>query len=125
MAKAKAAEATEVTETVEETVETADEAVETVDKSVEATAETTAPESTSEVKEEIQQTIYIGPSIRGVMTGTVFTGSDLPEHLVAAIEQQPVLKELIVPVSQLIEARKQLQDSNSAMSKYFRKVKGE
>lgn len=125
MAKAKAAEATEVTETVEETVETADEAVKTGEQAVEAIAETTAPESTSEVKEGIQQTIYVGPSIRGVMTGTVFTGSDLPEHLMEVIKQQPVIRELIIPVSQLIEARKQLQNSNSAMSNYFMKVKGE
>lgn len=84
-------------------------------------------ETTEELKaeEEIKQSIYIGPSIRGVMTGTVFIGSVLPDHFEAAIKQQPVIKELIVPVSQLPEARKQLQDSNSAMSKYFMKVKGE
>jgi len=116
MAKAKAAEVTEVVETVDETVGTMAEAVEAI-------AEKTT--GTSETNKEIRQTIYIGPSIRGVMTGTVFTGTDLPKHLETAIEQQPVLKELIVPVSQLTAARKQLQDSNSAMSKYFLKVKGE
>lgn len=113
MAKTKAAE----------TAEIVDEAVETTDGAAEAITEALIQESVD--KEEIRQTIYIGPSIRGVMTGTVFIGIDLPEHLETAIKWQPAIKELIVPICQLPEARKQLQDGNSAMSKYFMKVKGE
>lgn len=63
--------------------------------------------------------IYIGPTLKGVtITGTVYNG-DLPPALKEAIHAIPVMKELVVPISQLIETNRKLADQNSALSKFY------
>lgn len=69
---------------------------------------------------EIQEArIYIGPTQKGLaIAGTVYNG-DLPPALNEAIRITPVLGELVVPISQLVEANKKLADQNSALNKFY------
>lgn len=62
--------------------------------------------------------IYIGPSIKGVSTGTVFKG-DLSPMLNEAIKDLPAIKELVIPVSEIVTSNKLLADPNSALSRFF------
>lgn len=63
--------------------------------------------------------IYIGASFKGVTTGTVFKGDALTPVLAEAIKKMPAINELLVPVDRLIAARKQLQNKDSAISKFY------
>lgn len=83
--------------------------------------ETKAPEEIKVPKEAKAQEgrIYIGPMLKGVaMPGTVYNG-DLPQALNDAIAATPVIKELVVPISRLIDANKKLADPNSALSRFY------
>lgn len=69
--------------------------------------------------EQPEARIYIGPTLKGVaISGTVLKG-ELPPALQEAIKANPVIKELVVPLSQLVEAGKKLTDQNSALSKFY------
>lgn len=62
--------------------------------------------------------IYIGPRIKGVVPGTVFTGGLTP-MLEQAVAKTPAIAELIIPVSELREANKGLEDPDSALSRFY------
>lgn len=66
--------------------------------------------------------IYLGPSIKGVSTGTVFKG-DLSPMLNEAIEDLPAIKELVIPTSEIVTANKLLKDPNTALSRFFEMAK--
>jgi hypothetical protein len=66
--------------------------------------------------------IYIGPSIKGVSTGTVFKG-DLSPMLNEAIGDLPAIKELVIPTSEIVTANKLLNDPNTALSRFFEMAK--
>lgn len=75
-------------------------------------------------REEVQKAavVYIGPSIKGVVsTGTVYNNG-LPELLIKKAVEQPVLNSLIVPVSKLSEAKRELSVSGSALATIYAKV---
>ncbi|SEU24324.1 hypothetical protein SAMN05443270_3774 [Lacrimispora sphenoides] len=67
---------------------------------------------------EKEARIYLGPTLKGVTSGTVFSG-DLPLMLQDAIKDVPVITELVVPLSRLVEAGKELADQNSALNKFY------
>lgn len=95
------------------------------------TKKATIEEKTQETKtksvsrrEEVQKeaAIYIGPSIKGlVSTGTVYNNG-LPDNLKLEMEKQPAIKNLVVPVSELSGARKDLRIPGSAMSIIYNKI---
>lgn len=64
----------------------------------------------SEVKEETHPpVIYIGPSLKGgkLDQHSIFKNG-IPDYLATEIKNCPVIKELIIPVNELAEARKNL-----------------
>lgn len=66
-----------------------------------------------------EHVIYIGPTIKGVVqSNTAFTNG-YPEKLKKYLEDNPIAKELIVPVKNLADARKQLKDVNSPLAVFF------
>lgn len=73
---------------------------------------------------EAETRIYIGPSFRGVSSGTVYKSNALPPALEAAINGNPTIKELVIPVTGLVEAKKQLQNPKSALSRFYEASKG-
>ena len=60
--------------------------------------------------------IYIGPSIRGVVRyGSAFSGG-LPDKLEKLADQKPILKKLIVPVSEMGKAVKSSREEGSVIA---------
>lgn len=62
--------------------------------------------------------IYIGPSLRGVLTGTVYK-SGLTPALEAAAEKIPAISELIVPLENLTKANRELSEPDSALRRIY------
>lgn len=71
------------------------------------------------VQENKELKIYIGPTLRGMVSGTVFKGGFPPAFLEAA-GKCPALKELAVPVNRLPQVNRELLDPDSAMSRFYR-----
>lgn len=79
--------------------------------------ETTA-EATTETKAAQETACYVGPSTLGIASGTIYNAG-LPPILEDAIKELPVIKNLVVPISQLAEANKALGIPGSAMNKFY------
>lgn len=106
-----------------ETADT-DETVETIE--VVKAAETAETTGNAEITGSYKR-IYIGPTLKGVTNGTVFNG-DLPPMLQEAIKDIPAIGELVVPVTNLTAANKELANPKSALSRFWglvKKSKGE
>lgn len=65
--------------------------------------------------------IYLGPSLKGVNTGTVYI-DELPPALQEAIRTEPVIKELVVPVSEITNCTREIAMPNSALSRFYAKA---
>ena len=66
--------------------------------------------------------IYIGPSIKNVVsTGTLYNNG-LPKILKEEMTKQPVIKKLIIPVEELSEAQRKLATPGSALATVYGKV---
>lgn len=71
---------------------------------------------------EKKTVVYIGPSIKNIVsTGTVYNNG-LPAKLTQEIEKQPVIKSLIIPVEELAAAQKELATSGSALAVIYSRV---
>lgn len=66
--------------------------------------------------------IYIGPTFKGVVNGTVFKG-DLPPMLQTAIKDLPAIGELIIPITDLVRANKELSIPKSSLNRFFEMAK--
>nr|DAU15674.1 MAG TPA: hypothetical protein [Caudoviricetes sp.] len=67
--------------------------------------------------------VYLGPHIKEVVNaGTVFTNG-LPEHLKQAVKKMPEIGELLIPLSQVVEARKKLSIPGSSLGIFYNKAK--
>jgi hypothetical protein len=55
----------------------------------------------------LEQLVYVGPNIRGgrMAQYTVFRGG-LPAYIEALLDEQPHIRNLIVPIAQLAEAQR-------------------
>lgn len=87
----------------EETNETiADQEVST--KTNGYTAEYTSQETNEGT--DMEQIIYMGPQIlkKGLLSGQVFIGG-VPEHIKECAKDKPLMNQLFVPVSQIVEAQ--------------------
>lgn len=61
--------------------------------------------------------MYLGPNVTGVtVKGTLYKNGKLPELLKRKIKEMPVLASLLVSVSDLAQARKNLGDPKSEIS---------
>lgn len=92
---------------------------EAVETAAEATAETTA--ATQEAPQE-ETRCYIGPPTLGIISGTIYNAG-LPPVLEVAIKEQPVIKNLVVPISKLAEANKALSSPDSALTRFYSMAK--
>lgn len=71
-----------------------------------------------------QAVVYIGPSIRHVVqAGTAFKGG-YPPKVERALEKEPYLYDLMIPVDQLAEARKELRIPESSLAMLYRRAEG-
>lgn len=81
-------------------------------------------EKTAAKKEAVQQetVIYIGPSVKNVVTTGTLYNNGLPDILKKEMEKQPVIGNLIIPVSGLAAAQKELKTPGSALAVIYGKV---
>lgn len=95
-------------------------------------AELTADQAEQETKTERNKSVvaaeqkktlvYIGPSIKNVVsTGTVYNNG-LPAKVMQEIEKQPIIKSLVIPVDKLAAAQKELATQRSALAVIYGKV---
>lgn len=67
-------------------------------------------------------TMYIGPSIRGVVKhGAAFSGG-LPARVEKLADEKPIIKNLIVPVSDLADAIKRSNEEGSAVAVAYDRI---
>lgn len=67
-------------------------------------------------------TMYIGPSIRGVVKhGATFSGG-LPDRLETLAEAKPVIKNLIVPVSKIADAIRLSREEGTAVAVAYDRI---
>lgn len=92
-------------------------------KEMESAAKETKTEAAGKKEVNKETVVYIGPSIKNVVsTGTVYNNG-LPERLVAEIEKQPAIKSLLVPVSRLAAVQRELSNQGSAVSLIYKKIR--
>ena len=66
--------------------------------------------------------VYMGPSIRhAVQHGTALKGG-YPPALAAEMETQPFIKDLMIPVSEVAEARKELKTDGSRPAALYKRI---
>lgn len=67
--------------------------------------------------------IYIGPTIRYIAKeGNSYKGG-YPPRFEEKMKSNPVIKDLVVPVSKLAQARKELRQTGSRLEALYNKVK--
>lgn len=67
--------------------------------------------------------VYIGPTIQRVAReGSAYRGGYTPKFE-QKMKEHPILKELVVPVDGLAEARKEMRKAGSRMETLYKKVK--
>ena len=88
-----------------------------------AVAEATpAKKASKAVIEKADAVAYIGPTIsRVAVSGSIYKAG-LPRKLEEKIKEIPAIGELIVPVSRLGAARKQVRDRSSSLATVYRYV---
>lgn len=67
-------------------------------------------------------TVYVGRSLSGLSSGTVFRGGDLPPHVAEIVKNNPHVSALIVPVEGLQEARKNMKTSGHILNFHAKKI---
>lgn len=67
--------------------------------------------------------IYVGPSLpNGLATKYTTFSNGIPVHLSTHFEKCPAFKQLLIPVSQLAETEKRLNDATSAESVFYQQT---
>ena len=76
-----------------------------------------------ELKENV---IYLGPSIPNLISAsTVFKDGILPEVVNEKIEELPMMVNLFIPISMMVEAVKEINREGSSLQLIYGKVKTE
>lgn len=78
----------------------------------------------SEEKPKVKQrpTIYVGPNLNSLSKNKIFKCGELMPHVQQLIDECPVIKQLIVPVTELGATQEKLKDSSSVESSFYKKV---
>lgn len=91
-------------------------------KKTSATAAQPEVKTTKQTTAQKETVMYIGPSIKNVVTTGTLYNNGLPKTLALEMEKQPVIGSLVVPVSKLAEAQKELATPGSALQLIYNKV---
>lgn len=84
-----------------------------------AVEETTAGQK----KEEVQDLMYLGPSIVGVIRhSTVFKNGMLPEKAKDCIKELPMMEKLFVPIGDMPKAVKEIKKDQSVLHTIYIQV---
>lgn len=69
-----------------------------------------------------ESTVYVGPAKPGLATYTVFSCGVLPPHVEKMIEENADIKHLIVPVSRLAQARRDIKVHGNVLNHFAKKI---
>ena len=72
-----------------------------------------------------ETTIYIGRSLPGLPQYTVFKHGKMPEHIAKMAENNITIAALIVPISELQQARIDIKTQGSALNFYAKQMSEE
>lgn len=73
-----------------------------------------------------ENVIYLGPDIPNIISSsTVFEGGVLPDVVNEKIEELPILANLFVPVSGMVEKVKELNQAGSFANTLYARIKAE
>ena len=61
----------------------------------------------------MMQRMYIGPAIPGVVKNSVIFIGDLPEQLTEIAKEIPSIKNLVIPIDRITEAKQALSEQGS------------
>lgn len=71
---------------------------------------------------EYEQVMYMGPAIRGIVkNGAVFTAG-IPKKLEKLAEKKPIIRQLIIPLSEIVQAKKDLDTEGSVTSAAYDRI---
>lgn len=65
---------------------------------------------------------YIGPTINGVVIHGVMYRGGIPDSVKKAAEQIPAIKNLLIPISRLAQAQREIDDPKSAISIMYKRA---
>lgn len=91
-------------------------------KEVAQVQQETKPKTVKRETAQKETVMYIGPSIKNVVTTGTLYNNGLPEILKSEMEKQPVIGSLIVPMSGLVAAQKEIATPGSALNLIYNKV---
>ena len=84
---------------------------------------TKAKTKTTEETKTTEQVIYVGPTIKNVVKQHTVFINGLPAILEEKAKELPAIKKLVVPVSKLMEVRKQIEQTGTAYNVFYEKVR--
>lgn len=87
-----------------------------------AKANNTVVKKEKDTAEQSGVFVYIGPSFKGLITGSIFTGkkSDILEKHNNLVEEYPKIARLLVRDVELAESRRKLKEGNNALSNAYK-----
>jgi hypothetical protein len=88
-----------------------------------ATVEKTTVESKSSMETMKETMVYVGPTIIGVAVQNTFFNNGIPDALKAAIADAPIIGNLLIPISKLPMALKEIENKQGAMHIYIQNAK--
>lgn len=69
-----------------------------------------------------EQVMYIGPTLRGVAkSGAVFSGG-IPKKLEKLAAKKPIIKNLIVPISGIVQAKKDVDTEGTVAAVSYDRI---
>lgn len=76
-------------------------------------------------KEQVRQSVYCGPTVRGVTRQYTVYNNGLPEVMEEFFRQHPAARSLLVPVDAFAKTRANLEMAGTAESIIFNQIKKE
>lgn len=91
-------------------------------REVKVEEKTSVPTKNQAAEEKAAFYVYIGPSIRGLISkNAVYSGDEL-KSLDKAIKKHPDIKHLLIPGEQLGKARIAIRDANSYLAMIYNRL---
>lgn len=85
-------------------------------------AKAKATQATKTVAKTQETMVYAGPTILGVATHNQFFNNGLPEGLKAAMEKDPAIYNLVVPISSLAAVNADIASQSGAAYVFYKKA---
>lgn len=87
-----------------------------------ALAKTKSTENKNSKTGTPETVMYIGPLIRGVASPNSIYKNGIPPALKKKVDEMPIIKAFIVPISDLAGAKKDITDETTALGSQYKKL---